>query len=82
MENLLTAMITSALNMACFFIGAKIGQKVDKGEEIEVPTINPMENYRKYQESKAEKEEQRRMTILMENIENYNGTGMGQKDIV
>ena len=31
------------LNVACFFIGAKVGQKVVKDEPLELPSLNPLE---------------------------------------
>ena len=50
--------------------------------------INPMKVYKKYKEEKKQDEEkekfvkeQEQTKIMIENIENYDGTGMGQKDI-
>ena len=75
----------SALNIACFFIGAKVGQRVTKGENIELPSLNPVKAVKEHNEKKlAEKEaerEQERLNTIMENIENYDGTPYGQKDV-
>lgn len=74
-----------ALNIACFFIGAKVGQRVTKGENIELPSVNPIKAVKEHNEQKrAEKEaerEQKRIKTIMENIENYDGTPNGQKDV-
>lgn len=74
-----------ALNIACFFIGAKVGQRVTKGENIELPSLNPVKAIKEHNEKKqAEKEaerEQERIRTIMENIENYDGTPNGQKDV-
>lgn len=74
-----------ALNIACFFIGAKVGQRVTKGESVELPAVNPIKAIKEHNEQKrAEKEaerEQKRIKTIMENIENYDGTPNGQKDV-
>lgn len=84
MEIILIA-IVGALNIACFFIGAKVGQRVTKGENIELPSLNPVKAIKEHNEKKqAEKEaerEQERIRTIMENIENYDGTPNGQKDV-
>lgn len=78
-------LVVGALNIACFFIGAKVGQRVTKGENIELPSLNPVKAIKEHNEKKqAEKEaerEQERIRTIMENIENYNGTPNGQKDV-
>lgn len=73
--------VVGAMNIACFLIGAKVGQTVTHGKDIEVPTINPMEAYRKHEAKKAALEEQNRIDTIMQNIENYDGTDHGQKDV-
>lgn len=70
-----------ALNIACFFIGAKVGQKVSKGEPIELPKVDPMKPYRERKERKEAEREQDRYNTIMQNIDNYNGTSDGQKDV-
>ena len=40
-----------ALNIACFLIGAKVGQRVAKGEKIELPSANPVKAVREHNES-------------------------------
>lgn len=78
-------LVVGALNIACFFIGAKVGQRVTKGENIELPSLNPITAVKEHNEKKqAEKEaerEQKRIRTIMENIENYDGTPNGQKDV-
>lgn len=77
----LTILVTGALCIACFFVGAKVGQKVSKGEEIELPTLDPMKAIREHQEHKKVKEEQNRFDTIMKNIDNYDGTGSNQEDV-
>lgn len=80
MELLLMA-ILSLSNIACFLIGAKVGQKVVKGEEVKLPTINPMEAYREQQEQKEQKRVQEKVEAIMRNIDNYDGTANGQEEV-
>ncbi len=83
--NLITLTIFGIFNLLCFIIGARVGQKAVKGESIELPnpleSLNPMTHIRKHQEKKADLAEQERLRTVLENIENYNGTGYGQKDV-
>lgn len=80
MEILLIAVV-SALNIVCFFIGAKVGQTASKGEKIEVPAINPMKTIEERRERRAAAEEQRKIDTILRNIDNYDGTEHGQEDV-
>ena len=81
METILIIAVVGALNVACFFIGSRIGQKVAKGESIDLPNINPMEKIQERREQKQAKAEKERTEIILQNIDNYNGTSAGQKDV-
>ena len=70
------------MNILCFLIGAKTGQKVIKGETVELPTINPVKAIETYKEDRRQKKEEENFNINLENIDNYDGTGLGQKDFV
>ncbi|MBQ8796028.1 MAG: hypothetical protein IJZ54_06360 [Clostridia bacterium] len=78
---LLLLILTGAQCCVCFFIGAKVGQKVSKGEEISLPSFNPLEAYRKNEAKKKSEEEQKKLDTIMRNIERYDGTGAGQEDV-
>lgn len=68
------------LNLVTFYFGFKAG----KGEAIEDKEIdlpNPMKVYREYREKQEVKKEQERENIIMQNIDNYDGTSNGQQDI-
>jgi hypothetical protein len=77
----LLILITGTLNAVCFYIGAKVGQKVVKGEPIELPTINPIKIAQEHNERRIAAKEQDKLDTILENIENYNGTSAGQKDV-
>lgn len=81
MEMLLGIAVITGLNVICFLIGAMVGQKVVKGEKIELPKVNPMEIYKQHQEKKAAEQEKDKLETIMRNIERYDGTAAGQEDV-
>lgn len=70
------------INVLCFLIGAKTGQKASKGEDITLPNLNPVEAVRTYEESRQQKKEEDNFNTMLENIEVYDGTNIGQKDFI
>lgn len=77
----LLLLVMGAVNVACFVIGAKVGQASVKGEKIETPNINPMQAVRDRQHRKEEQMKQDRLDTIMRNIESYDGTSRGQEDV-
>ena len=71
--------VTSMFNIIAFFIGAKVGQKVSRQEEIKIP--NPITVVNDYKEDKKRRKEQEELEIMKYNIDIFDGTGLGQKDI-
>lgn len=80
MEVLLVAIMAVA-NILCFIIGAKVGQTVSKGEDIKMPTVNPMQAHRERVAKREAEMEQDRLDTIMRNIESYDGTSRGQEDV-
>lgn len=80
MEALLFAVLLAASNIVCFCIGARVGQKVDKGEEV-LPTINPEKAIQERRERREQEFQKNRYDAIMRNIDNYDGTSAGQEDI-
>jgi hypothetical protein len=78
---LLILPLMGAVNVACFIVGAKVGQAASRGETIETPQLNPMKAYQEKQNRRAAEEEQSRIDTIMQNIESYDGTPNGQKDV-
>ena len=81
MEALLIVMGTAFVCVCCFIIGAKVGQTVSKGEDIEMPIPNPMKAIREREARNEAEREQDRIDTILQNIDNYDGTGKGQKDV-
>lgn len=80
MEVLLMAVMAMA-NILCFLIGAKVGQKVSKGEEVNLPTVSPVEAIREHREKKEYDYKQSQLETILRNIDNYDGTDYGQEDV-
>ncbi len=78
---ILLILTVGTLNIVCFFIGAKVGQKVAKGEEVKLDIPNPIEAIREHNDKKAAEKSQERFDTIMQNIESYDGTAHGQKDV-
>lgn len=74
-------LVVGAMCCTCFFLGAKVGQTVSKGEDIKTPTVNPLKAYREHEQRKAMQAEQDRLDTILQNIEAYDGTANGQKDV-
>lgn len=80
MEVLLIAIVALS-NILCFMLGARVGQKVVKGEEVKLPEVNPVKAYKQYEAKRELQREQTRYDTIMENIDNYDGTPFGQKEV-
>ena len=83
---ILLVLVVGTLCIACFFVGAKVGQTVSNGERIETPDLNPVKAIKEHQEKKAaereQETEQRKIETIMRNIEAYDGTTKGQEDVI
>lgn len=78
----LALVLMGAFNVACFLIGAKIGQAVQKDEDIEIlPYVSPFKGHVSREDKKAAQEAQERVDAIMRNIERYDGTAYGQEEI-
>lgn len=74
-------LITGIMNLLCFYFGAKIGQKTINNEPIKMEMKSPVQAIKEYKENKQIKKEQEIEETIMHNIDVYDGTSIGQKDI-
>ena len=81
LETIILIASVGIMNVLCFLIGAKVGQKVVRQETIELPKIEPIKTIKQYNENKEIIKLQEKEKIISENIDNYNGTSLGQQDI-
>lgn len=51
-------------------------------QPIKTPNLNPFEAYRNKEAKKEQEQLEKEMRLNLENINNYDGTDRGQKDIV
>lgn len=72
---------TGILCIISFIVGAIIGQKTIKGEDIKLPNLNPINAIHDIEDSIQTRKEIERNKVIAENIDNYDGTGFGQKDV-
>ena len=79
METIILVLLMGGMNLIAFLIGARTVQKVNKGEDIK---INPIEVYKEYKEDKEVAKEQEQLNTILANINNYQGDGIGQRDIL
>lgn len=79
MEYLLLVVFICLSNIACLIAGAKVGQKAYRGEEIKLP--NPVEKVKSIKETQEYRKEQEALDTMLYNIDVYDGTGLGQRDI-
>jgi hypothetical protein len=72
----------TALNVMCVLVGVRIGQKVERNELIELPKIpNPVEVVSGIREERIGRAEREKLEAVMSNIDAYDGTSLGQRDI-
>lgn len=81
MATVLTILVTGTICCVCFFIGAKIGQKVSKGEAVVLPSVNPIDALRERRGNKEAQMQADKYDTILRNIERYDGTAKGQEDV-
>lgn len=81
MEQIVLIALIGFLCIACFITGARVGQKVTKGEEIKPIIKSPVRIAKEIKDEKVKEKELERNRIIAENIDNYDGTSLGQKDV-
>lgn len=82
METILIILATGIISLLSFYMGLKATNN-EPTKEIKMP--NPIKKIIEYkqqaEESKQERLEKEIIETNLENINNYNGTALGQKDI-
>lgn len=81
METIALLFLFGIFIIVAYTLGLKNGQKLKKDEEIKMPEINPVKIVRNEIETFEQKKKQDIYDTMMANIDNYDGTGLGQKDI-
>jgi len=80
-EAIILCTIFGVFIIIAYSLGLKNGQKLSKNEEVVVPNINPIKVIADEKERYEERKKQEIQEINSYNIDHYDGTGLGQKDI-
>ena len=81
METILLLFLFGIFIIVSYTLGLKNGQKLKNNEEIKMPEVNPVKLVRNEIDSFEERKKQSAFETMISNIDNYDGTGLGQKDI-
>ena len=81
MEKIALLFLFGIFIILAYTLGLKNGQKLKNNEEIKIPEINPVKIVRNEIETFEQNKKQDVYDTMMANIDNYDGTGLGQKDI-
>lgn len=83
-EIIIVCTVFGAFIMTSFIVGLYYGSKISKGERIELPEINPVKIVKNNLQENVIEKQNNHMAEINEinayNIDNYDGTGFGQKD--
>ena len=74
-------MAVGLLTIFALVVGVKIGQAIAPGEAVKLPEIKPIEAIKERKDKKEAEREQDRISTIMANLEAYDGTANGQKDV-
>lgn len=78
----MTEAIINLVFIVTGFVMGRMTTPVATDKEVSIPKIpNPLQAYREHKEKEEDRKEIERLEIIMENIENYDGTGAKQKDV-
>ena len=82
----LILLTVGGLNIVCFSAGVRIGARVARSREGKRETggisfQNPLKAYRQREARRQVKAEEERVRAILSNIDTYDGTSNGQKDI-
>ena len=81
METIALLFLFGVFIILAYTLGLKNGQKLKNNEEIKMPEINPIKIVRNEIDAFEQRKNQDVYDTIMANIDNYDGTGLGQKDI-
>ena len=81
METVLVCTVFGVFLCISFLLGAKVGQKIANNEPITIPTLNPVKVVKNYKLTKKQQEEIDELNKLMSNIDNYDGSDIGQQEV-
>lgn len=74
--------ILCAFNLISFIVGAKIGQSSAKGKDIKINPVKAIkDDIKETKVAKADSLKRKQIDTMLQNIDKYDGTGIGQTEI-
>ena len=67
--------------MASYTLGLRNGQRLARKQEVKMPEVNPVKVVKEIKENKELEKEQDVLETILNNIDIYDGTEAGQKEI-
>lgn len=80
MNDVILVLMVGSVNLLSFWLGARLGSK-EKANGIRLPNLNLIAKLEEHEEKKEEQRERERLDVIRQNIDSYDGTAEGQKDI-
>lgn len=77
--DILLLVVICLSNVFCLIVGVNVGQKASRGEEIKLP--DPVAKVQAAKDAQEYRKEQEALDTMLHNIDVYDGTSVGQKDI-
>ncbi len=81
LETIVLCTVFGVFILLSYTLGLKNGQKLSKNEEVKMPEINPITIVNNEKQKYEERKKQDALEVMLDNIENYDPSGIGQKDI-
>lgn len=79
MVTIFCVLLMGIFNLLAFFMGVYVTQKLKNNEEVKIP--NPIEKIEEIKEAKDTRIKSKALDVMLENIDNYDGSDAGQKEI-
>jgi hypothetical protein len=81
LEVILFCSIFGLFIMASYTLGLRNGQRLARKQEVKMPEVNPVKVVKEIKENKELEKEQDVLETILNNIDIYDGTEAGQKEI-
>ena len=78
---ILLLLVAGLTNIACFAIGAKVGQQAAKGEPVKISIPDPLQKIRETASRREADREKTKLEAILGNLERYDGTPEGQEEV-
>lgn len=78
---LIEIIVILLFNLLSLIVGTKLGQKVTRGEDIELPVKSPLNALDEFNIRRELKKEEKILKTIESNIDVYDGTPNRQQDI-